>query len=222
MIPIAQFIKTRYYNNMKNSQKGFVVPLLIGIIALLVIGGGVYIYGNKKVEVPAVVDNTTVQSNQVQQQTGGQVPSVTTQTHPTSSTPLVGDMVNKSFDKYVKLADKELLLGFGQDYFLAKEILVPKTNNDKLYGDILYKMIYDNNTVYDMYIAGSNTLYEHGNFQSWLAKQIARYNSIVPSGNGVEFEKWFVEFGGTGSARVIGKYVDNQSIKVEKVVTYVQ
>ncbi|MEI8328153.1 MAG: hypothetical protein WCG02_03390 [Candidatus Taylorbacteria bacterium] len=189
---------------MKNSNKGFAVPLLIGIIVLLVIGGGVYIYTNKKVEVPAVVDNATVQSN------------------PTGSTPLVGNMVNKSFDKYVKLADKELLLGFGQNYFLAKEILVPKTNNDKLYGDILYKMIYDTNTVYDMYVAGSNTLYEHGNFQSWLARQIARYNSIVPSGNGVEFEKWYVEFRGTGSARVIGKYVDNQSIKVEKVVTYVQ
>src|SRR3989344_2641973 len=52
---------------MKNSQKGFVVPLLVGIIALLVIGGGVYIYENKKVETPVVVDNTVQQSNQVQQ-----------------------------------------------------------------------------------------------------------------------------------------------------------
>ena len=37
---------------MKNTQKGFVVPLLIIIIAVLVIGGGSYIYNqNKKVEV---------------------------------------------------------------------------------------------------------------------------------------------------------------------------
>lgn len=32
---------------MKNSQKGFIVPVLLVIIALLVIGGGVYIYENK-------------------------------------------------------------------------------------------------------------------------------------------------------------------------------
>ena len=38
---------------MKNSQKGFIVPALLVIIALLVIGGGVYVYENKKVEVPA-------------------------------------------------------------------------------------------------------------------------------------------------------------------------
>lgn len=48
---------------MKNSQKGFVVPLLITIIALLVIGGGVYVYRNKKVEAPAVIDTETQQTN---------------------------------------------------------------------------------------------------------------------------------------------------------------
>ncbi len=61
---------------MKNSQKGFVVPLLIAIIVVLVIGGGIYIYENKKVEVPIVVDNTTQQPDQVQQ-TNSQNPSVT-------------------------------------------------------------------------------------------------------------------------------------------------
>jgi len=52
---------------MKNSQKGFVVPLLVAIIAVLVIGGGVYVYENKKVEIPAVVDSAIQQSNQIQQ-----------------------------------------------------------------------------------------------------------------------------------------------------------
>jgi Ser-Thr-rich glycosyl-phosphatidyl-inositol-anchored membrane family len=52
---------------MKNSQKGFVVPLLVAIIAILIIGGGVYIYENKKVETPVVADNTTQQSNQIKQ-----------------------------------------------------------------------------------------------------------------------------------------------------------
>ena len=63
---------------MKNSQKGFIVPLLLGIIALLVIGGGVYIYTNKKVETPAA-DNEIQQSNQVQQTNTQSSPSVTSQ-----------------------------------------------------------------------------------------------------------------------------------------------
>ncbi len=42
---------------MKNSQKGFIVPALLIIIALLVIGGGVYVYENNKVEAPVVVNN---------------------------------------------------------------------------------------------------------------------------------------------------------------------
>lgn len=52
---------------MKNSQKGFIVPVLVTIIALLIIGGGVYIYQNKKVEAPTVIDTGTQQTDQVQQ-----------------------------------------------------------------------------------------------------------------------------------------------------------
>ena len=48
---------------MKNSKKGFIVQVLLVIIALLVVGGGVYIYENKKAEVPAVVDTGTQQTN---------------------------------------------------------------------------------------------------------------------------------------------------------------
>jgi hypothetical protein len=59
---------------MKNNfKKGFVVPLLLGIIALLVIGGGIYIYQNRKAEAPTVVDTGT-------QQTNAQTPPVNTQT----------------------------------------------------------------------------------------------------------------------------------------------
>lgn len=43
---------------MKNLQKGFVIPILLVIVALLVVGGGVYIYENKKAETPVVIDNT--------------------------------------------------------------------------------------------------------------------------------------------------------------------
>jgi len=44
---------------MKNSQKGFVVPLLIAIIALLVVGGGIYIYENNRTTTPAVISTGT-------------------------------------------------------------------------------------------------------------------------------------------------------------------
>ena len=53
---------------MKNLQKGFVVPLLLAIIAVLVIGGGVYIYNTKKLETPILPVSTEVQTtNQVKQ-----------------------------------------------------------------------------------------------------------------------------------------------------------
>lgn len=43
---------------MKDSQKGFVVPLLTVIIALLVIGGGSYVYLQKKSELPQTNTNS--------------------------------------------------------------------------------------------------------------------------------------------------------------------
>jgi hypothetical protein len=46
---------------MKN-QKGFVIPLIIAIVAVLVVGGSLYFYGNKKVETP---ENNPVASSTV-------------------------------------------------------------------------------------------------------------------------------------------------------------
>lgn len=70
---------------MKNSQKGFIVPVLLVIIALLVVGGGVYVYENKKTEIPAVVDTGTQQSDQAQQQTNTQTLPVTNQQNPSTN-----------------------------------------------------------------------------------------------------------------------------------------
>lgn len=50
---------------MKNLQRGFVAPILLAIIGLLVIGSGVYIYKNKKVEAPILpIDTETQTTNQ--------------------------------------------------------------------------------------------------------------------------------------------------------------
>ena len=40
---------------MTNSHKGFVIPLIIAIVAVLAIGGTVYFTDHKKVEAPIVV-----------------------------------------------------------------------------------------------------------------------------------------------------------------------
>lgn len=66
---------------MQNNQKGFIAPILLAIIALLVIGGGAYIYQNKKVEVSVPIDVETQQINQIGQQTNIQTSPVNTQTN---------------------------------------------------------------------------------------------------------------------------------------------
>src|SRR3972149_6316116 len=81
---------------MKNPQKGFIVPLLMVIIAVLVIGSGVYVYKNKKTETSTVVNTETQQSGQNQQQTNTQTPPVSatkqltlTQAPPLFETPIL-------------------------------------------------------------------------------------------------------------------------------------
>lgn len=60
---------------MKNLQQGFIMPLLLAIVAVLVVGGGVYVYKNQKVEKP-VVDSGIEQSDQNQQKVDAQTPPV--------------------------------------------------------------------------------------------------------------------------------------------------
>src|ERR1035437_10150248 len=64
---------------MKNTQKGFVVRLIIAIIAVLVIGGGIYVYENNKAKAPAVTNTEILQPDQVQQQVNTQTPPITNQ-----------------------------------------------------------------------------------------------------------------------------------------------
>jgi len=87
---------------MKNSQKGFIAPILLIFIALLVVGGGVYIYENKKAEVPTVIDTGTQQSNQNQQQTNTQTLPVSTQQNSTKNKSTVKNSEVLFFQNYNK------------------------------------------------------------------------------------------------------------------------
>jgi len=71
---------------MKNQNEGFIVPILLGIIALLVIGGGVYMYENKKADVPIAPVNMDVQATNQVQQTDTQNPPVITANNSTQPT----------------------------------------------------------------------------------------------------------------------------------------
>jgi hypothetical protein len=193
---------------MKNSQKGSAVPYLIAIIALLLIGGGYYIFAQKSqlsqsVQSPVQVPSASIDSSPT-------IPStkltIATTTHNTNTATV------KRFDENVTLADKSLGLGFGSQNFLAKGTR----------DGIVYTMVYDQNTTYDLYITGTNTLYQHGDFTSWLSRQSERYQNPPPQNNGPEMETWYAKYKGTGSARILGSYIDGKTIKVEKVVTYVQ
>ncbi len=61
---------------MNNLKQGFVVPVFVVIIALLAIGGGVYVYKNQKVERPVAVDSGIEQLDQNQPKIDAQTPPV--------------------------------------------------------------------------------------------------------------------------------------------------
>jgi len=55
---------------MKNQQKGFIVPLLAVLVLILLIGGGLYLYKNKKTELPIIsTDTEKVSTNQINETT---------------------------------------------------------------------------------------------------------------------------------------------------------
>ncbi|MES3005778.1 MAG: hypothetical protein V4664_02410 [Patescibacteria group bacterium] len=55
---------------MKNKQSGFIIPLILAIVAILAVGGGVYVYQENKVAENIEIDNTvTTTSNESQVKT---------------------------------------------------------------------------------------------------------------------------------------------------------
>lgn len=56
-------MKNLQYVRQAQYKKGFIMPLLVAIIAVLVIGGGVYVYKNKRMEAPSVGITETQDAN---------------------------------------------------------------------------------------------------------------------------------------------------------------
>lgn len=90
---------------MKNYQKGFIVPVILGIIAGLIICIGIYIFSNKKESTPTTVDIQTQQVNQNQQkEKDTQIPVDTTSKDTQStSTTLTTPPINTTQDKNLNL-----------------------------------------------------------------------------------------------------------------------
>lgn len=77
-----------------NNQKGFIVPILVAVIAILLIGGGVYVYTNEKVEAPEVF----IDSNLPPQ--SGQISVATTVPSKASTTDITNDWKMYSNSQY--------------------------------------------------------------------------------------------------------------------------
>lgn len=100
-----------------NYQKGFVVPLLLLTIAVLVIGGGVYVYqDNKQSDSSSIAASTTTPT----------VKAPTTQTQPlkspavTTGTILLGD---KAFYKNLTSEQKAIIIALNASFDVPAETL---------------------------------------------------------------------------------------------------
>lgn len=114
-----------YICNMKNSQKGFVVPLLI-IIAVLVIGGGVYIYyKNKTVSVNE--SSSSIMQTVTPTTSNNPLPSLVNKTVQTETGKSTDSQVLQSivvtYDNYRSVIDS--LIQASQPYAICENVTYP-------------------------------------------------------------------------------------------------
>ncbi|MFA6405088.1 MAG: Ser-Thr-rich GPI-anchored membrane family protein [Candidatus Paceibacterota bacterium] len=99
---------------MKNSQKGYVTQLLVLISALLVVGGGIYVYESKKIDIPDITDVQVQQSNQPQQTTG-QNNSVNSDSQNTQTSPQINTSIWKKYSDDLISFEYPVLISSKQD-----------------------------------------------------------------------------------------------------------
>jgi hypothetical protein len=133
---------------MKNQQKGFIVPLLIAIVALLAVGGGVYVYENNKVEAPIVPIDTSVQTTNEKQSVTNNQPLRPIKTSPASTNTSID--VSKSSISVISPKTGDTLIA-GQTY------TVTWTSNNVGDQTIFIDLGSTNNTLVKMLGSGKNT-----------------------------------------------------------------
>jgi len=97
---------------MKNSRKGFIVPLLLTLLALLIVGGGVYVYVHDKTQaVPPGQNNFASTTVGV---------SVTLTPNQASSTASISTTTNNSvldcYDSKLNVKDAQCVLNFANAF----------------------------------------------------------------------------------------------------------
>ena len=119
------------------------MPLLLGIIALLVIGGGVYVYKNKKAEVPVVANDV------IAQQANNQNTSVNTQKNDSSviDTSNWKTYINTKYGFEFKYPVAGYLLWVNDDSNLGSVTEDVKTDDPEYLGHFRFNVVISNQPV---------------------------------------------------------------------------
>lgn len=138
---------------MKDLQRGFIVPVLLVIIAALVVGGGFYIFKNKKAQTPFITNIETPTTSQ-DQQTNTQ-PSPASQQAPQTNTQPLQKQSNS--DNQVSIQTKSITPSYEN-----KEIYI--FVDDATYGSLNVKIQrLADDIKSDL---GSRVIVQHANYSS--------------------------------------------------------
>jgi len=119
---------------MKKHNQGFVVPLLIAIIAVLAIGVGVYVYENNKAEFPIPVNNNSAQNSQDNTKTSNLQTVTNTQVTETqnnvSNSPKVGT-VNTQISEWKTYTNikQGITFKYPSNYLSKEQSIIDTVNN---------------------------------------------------------------------------------------------
>jgi hypothetical protein len=150
---------------MKNSQKGFAVPLLLAIIVLLVIGGGIYIYQIKNSTTTKVDSN----NNETQQVNSNIQPSITSPASVQTGSSAQTNISNSNAPK----PRMTILSPNGGESWQEGKVYEIKWSAMNIPGDQIIRLADSNNRVIKIIDSNVNTVNGGtGNYQySWSIPQ---------------------------------------------------
>lgn len=121
-----------HMRNIKNNPKGFAVPLIIAIVAIIAIGVGIYVYNNKKTLDTATNENVSVNSTSTQ--SGAVVTSPFDQKKDLTDE----RVVTSRFDQKKDFTDEQVVATINAE--LLSPIAHPYTYQDNLKSQFQYKL----------------------------------------------------------------------------------